>query len=131
MLPNSAQSTSSASKSSGQRSHNGLSPLNSREDGSDLLDRSTLSIASQCSRLSPSPTSPRSKTSPKAGNDSQIEQRVSFEDEINDGKSNKFDDINELSGSTRKLEINSCDQLKNTQVQSLRYVKMINERVEV
>lgn len=101
---NSAQSTSSTSKSRGQR----LSPLNSREECLDQLDRSTLSITSQCSRLSPSPTSPRSRISPRANsNDSQIEQHVSFEDEIIDEKNKKLDDINEAA---RKLEISSCDQ---------------------
>ncbi|OAD52496.1 Rab effector Noc2, partial [Eufriesea mexicana] len=115
-LSDSVQSTSSTSKSPGQRS-NGLLPLNSREEYSDQLDRSTLSISSQCNRLSPSPTSPRSRINPKASNDSQIEQHVSFEGEIIDEKNRKLDDINEA---TRKLEFNSYEQSKSTQVQSPR-----------
>ncbi|XP_012176762.2 rabphilin-1 [Bombus terrestris] len=111
---NSAQPTSSTSKSRGQR----LSPLNSREECLDQLDRSTLSITSQCSRLSPSPTSPRSRISLRASsNDSQTEQHVSFEDEIIDDKNKKLEDINEA---TCKLEINLCDQPKSSQILSFR-----------
>ncbi|KOC69296.1 Rab effector Noc2 [Habropoda laboriosa] len=116
---NSAQSTSSAFKSSEQRT-NGLTSLNSREEYSDQLDRSTLSIPSQCSRLSPTPTSPRLRTSPKSSNDSHIEQRVSFEDEITDEKNKKFNDNNDLSEGARKFEFSSYDQSKRSQVQSPR-----------
>lgn len=106
------------SKSPGQRS-NASSPLNNREEHSDQLNRSTLSIISQCSRLSPSPTSPRSRINRRtSSNEFQIEQHVSFEDEINDEKSKKFDDINETVG--HKSEFNLCDQLKSSQVQSSR-----------
>lgn len=114
------------SKSPGQRS-NASSPLNNREEHSDQLNRSTLSIISQCSRLSPSPTSPRSRINRRtSSNEFQIEQHVSFEDEINDEKSKKFDDINETVG--HKSEFNLCDQLKSSQVQSSRCVKVIEIR---
>ncbi|CAL7948960.1 unnamed protein product [Xylocopa violacea] len=117
-LSNSAQSTSSTTRSSGQRS-NGLSLLNSREECSDQLDKSTLSIASQCSRLSPSPTSPRSRLNQRSSNDFQLDQRVSFEDEVIEEKK-RLNDINDLNEATQQVEFNSCDQSKNSQVQSLR-----------
>ncbi|CAK9832833.1 Double C2-like domain-containing protein beta [Anthophora retusa] len=111
---NSAQSTSSAFKSSEQRTNSLLTPLNSREEYSDQLDRSTLSIPSQCSRPSSSPTSPRLRTSPKAGNDSHVEQRVSFEDEIIDEKNKKLNDVNDLSEAVRKFDFSSYDQSKRS-----------------
>ncbi|XP_054003082.1 uncharacterized protein LOC128889457 [Hylaeus anthracinus] len=106
---NSAQSTSgSASKiSPGQRSNDLLS-LNNREDCSDQLDRSTLSITSQCSRVSPTASVTSSRL------------RVSFEDEIVDEKNKKFDDPYELKDDYRRIEFSSCDRLKSSQVQSLR-----------
>ncbi|KZC07201.1 Rab effector Noc2 [Dufourea novaeangliae] len=119
---NSAQSTSSVSKTSpGQRS-NDLSPSNNREECSDQLDKSTLSIASQCSRVSPtaSITSSRLRSNGKTINDPQIEQHVSFEDEIVDEKNKKFDNPNGLNDDTRRMEFNLYDRLKSSQVQSPR-----------
>nr|XP_033341825.1 synaptotagmin-like protein 4 [Megalopta genalis] len=119
---NSAQSTSSVSKiSPGQRS-NDLSPLNNREECLDQLDRSTLSITSQCSRISPtsSVASSRLRTNGKATNDPQFEQRVSFEDEIITEKVKKSDNPSDINNDTRRIEFNSYNQLKNSQVQSLR-----------
>nr|XP_034175975.1 rabphilin-1 [Osmia lignaria] len=115
---NSAQSTSSICKTPSGQPSNGLSPLNNRDECSDQLDKSTLSITSQCSRLSP--TSPRSRTNSKTANDYQIEQRVSFEDEIMDEKNKKFHDINDSNDDVHKAEFNSRNQSKISQVQSLR-----------
>lgn len=104
--PSPNRKSSSSSSSGGQR----LSPLNSRreQDDSDRLDKSTLSIPSQCSRLPPTPTSPRLRLSPKASTDSQVEQqRVSFEDEILEEKGKKSYDINDLNEAVRKLELDN------------------------
>lgn len=126
---NSAQSTSSICKTSSGQPSNGLSPLNNRDECLDQLDKSTLSITSQCSRLSP--TSPRSRTNSKTTNDYQIEQRVSFEDEIMDERNKKFHDINDSNDDVHKAEFNSRNLSKISQVQSLRYVRIINTRIEI
>nr|XP_012153756.1 PREDICTED: rabphilin-1-like isoform X3 [Megachile rotundata] len=114
-------STSGQSTSSGQPS-NSLSPLNNRDECSDQLDKSTLSITSQCSRLSPttSVTSPRSRTNSKTTSDYPIEQRVSFEDEIMDEKNRKLNDINDSNDDIHKAEFSTRNQSKISQVQSLR-----------
>lgn len=122
-FPNSAQSTSSSvSKTSpGQRSTD-LSLLNNREECSDQLNRSTFSITSQCSHVSPtaSVTSSCLRTNGKATNDPQIEQHVSFEDEMVEEKNTKFDDPYEIKDDYRRIEFHSCDRLKSSQVQSFR-----------
>ncbi|XP_076664027.1 rabphilin-3A isoform X3 [Andrena cerasifolii] len=119
---NSAQSTSNVSKTSPGHQSNDASPLNSRDGCANQLDRSTLSIPSQCSRVSPtaSVTSSRLRANGKSTHDPQIEQHVSFEDEIIDEKSKKSDNPNELNDDIRRMEFNLCDRLKNSQVQSLR-----------
>ncbi|XP_076640120.1 rabphilin-3A [Colletes latitarsis] len=119
---NSAQSTSNSASKSPEQKLNDTSPLNNREEYIDQLDRSTLSITSQCSRVSPtaSVTSSRLRTNGRTSNDSQIEQRVSFEDEIIDEKNGKFDEPCESKDDYRKIEFHPCDRLKCSQVQSLR-----------
>ncbi|XP_076231530.1 rabphilin-3A [Calliopsis andreniformis] len=118
---NSGQSTSSASKTSPGQQPNDLSPLNSRDECSNQLDRSTLSITSQCSRISPtSVTNSRLRTNGKATHEFQVEQRVSFEDEVIDEKNKKLVNSSDSNNDTRRIEYSLRDRLKNSQVQSLR-----------
>ncbi|XP_031835130.1 rabphilin-3A [Nomia melanderi] len=119
---NSVQSTTSVSKiSPGQRSNDLLS-LNNREECSDQLDKSTLSIASQCNRVSPTPSvaSSRLRTNGKTTHDTQFEPHVSFEDEVINEKMKKSDNPSNVNNDTRKTEFNTYNQLKSSQVQSLR-----------
>jgi len=121
----SSPGTSTSSPKSPRGKPNGLSPSSYREDASsDRLDKSCLSIASQCSRLSPtgSINTPRSRASGKSPNELQVEQRVSFEDIfVDDEKANEADDDEEEdTEETRKDASTSLDRSKGSQVQSLR-----------
>ncbi|KAG5324861.1 DOC2B protein, partial [Pseudoatta argentina] len=121
----SSPGTSTSSPKSPRGRTNGLSPSSYREDtSSDKLDKSCLSIASQCSRLSPtcSISTPRSRASGKSPNELQVEQRVSFEDIfVDDEKANEADDDEEEdTEETRKDASTSLDRSKGSQVQSLR-----------
>ncbi|XP_018054000.1 PREDICTED: rabphilin-3A [Atta colombica] len=121
----SSPGTSTSSPKSPRGKPNGLSPSSYREDASsDRLDKSCLSIASQCSRLSPtgSINTPRSRASGKSPNELQVEQRVSFEDIfVDDEKANEADDDEEEdTEETRKDASISLDRSKGSQVQSLR-----------
>ncbi|KYN41143.1 Double C2-like domain-containing protein beta [Trachymyrmex septentrionalis] len=121
----SSPGTSTSSPKSPRGKPNGLSPSSYREDASsDRLDKSCLSIASQCSRLSPtgSISTPRSRASGKSPNELQVEQRVSFEDiVVDDEKANEADDDEEEdTEETRKDASTSLDRSKGSQVQSLR-----------
>ncbi|XP_029158179.1 rabphilin-3A isoform X2 [Nylanderia fulva] len=121
----SSPATSTPSPKSPRGRPNGLSPGYRDDAGSDRLDKSCLSIASQCSRLSPTGSigTPRSKTSGKSPS-SQTEQHVSFEDIfVDDEKANEADDDeeeNSENASTPKDASTSLDRSKGTQVQSLR-----------
>ncbi|KYQ60372.1 Double C2-like domain-containing protein beta [Trachymyrmex zeteki] len=121
-ISSSAPSTSSPKSPRGRP--NGLSPSGYREDASsDRLDKSCLSIASQCNRLSPTGSiSPRSRASGKSPNELQVEQRVSFEDIfVDDEKAHEADDDEEEdTEETRKDTSTSLDRSKGSQVQSLR-----------
>lgn len=110
-----------------------MSPLNNRDEYSNQLDKSTLSITSQCSRVSPTASVPSSRlrVNGKVSHESHVEQRVSFEDEIIDEKNKRLDNPNDLNDVTRRIEYNLRDRLKNSKVQSLRYVRMRNLRVDV
>lgn len=128
----SSPATSTPSPKSPRGRPNGLSPSGYHEDAvSDRLDKSCLSIASQCSRLSPTGSigTPRTKTSGrspsgKSPSGLQTEQRVSFEDIfVDDEKANEADDDDEEdseNSSTPKNATTTLDRSKATQVQSLR-----------
>ncbi|XP_011268185.1 rabphilin-3A isoform X1 [Camponotus floridanus] len=123
----SSPATSTSSPKSPRGRPNGLSPSGYREDaGSDRLDKSCLSIASQCSRLSPtgSISTPRSRTSGRSPSGLQTEQHVSFENIfVDDEKANEADDDEEEdseNSSNLKDATTSLDRSKSTQVQSLR-----------
>lgn len=120
----SSSATSTSSPRSPRGKPNGLSPSSYREDASsDRLDKSCLSIASQCSRLSPTGSiSPRSRASGRSTNELQVEQRVSFENIfVDDEKANEADDDEEEdTEETRKDASTSLDRSKGSQVQSLR-----------
>ncbi|XP_070161836.1 rabphilin-3A isoform X1 [Polyergus mexicanus] len=128
----SSPASSTPSPKSPRGRPNGLSPSGYREDaGSDRLDKSCLSIVSQCSRLSPTGSigTPRSRTSgrsPSGRSPSglQTEQRVSFEDMfVDDEKANEADDDEEgdSENSTTPKDVSiTLDRSKSTQVQSLR-----------
>lgn len=112
---------------------NGLSPSpGHRDDGSDKLDKSCLSIASQCSRLSPTGSigTTRSKASGKSANGLQVEQRVSFEESVEDVRPNEADEDEE--DDTEEIRRDAIqDRSKSSQVQSLRYVRTMTSGVEV
>ncbi|XP_020282446.1 uncharacterized protein LOC109854092 isoform X2 [Pseudomyrmex gracilis] len=116
--------TAASSPKSPRGRPNGLSPSGYREDmSSERLDKSCLSIASQCSRLSPtgSIATFRSKTSPsKSPNDSQVERRVSFEDIfVDDEKANEADDDEEeYANEPRKNSSGSLERSKGTQTEN-------------
>ncbi|XP_018339752.1 PREDICTED: uncharacterized protein LOC108747030 isoform X2 [Trachymyrmex septentrionalis] len=119
----SSPGTSTSSPKSPRGKPNGLSPSSYREDASsDRLDKSCLSIASQCSRLSPtgSISTPRSRASGKSPNELQVEQRVSFEDiVVDDEKANEADDDEEEdTEETRKDASTSLDRSKGSQTES-------------
>ncbi|XP_024881722.1 uncharacterized protein LOC112460971 isoform X2 [Temnothorax curvispinosus] len=116
----SSPATSTSSPRSPRGRPNGLSPSGYREDASsDRLDKSCLSIASQCSRLSPtgSISTPRSRASGKSPNEPQVEQRVSFENIfVDDEKANEADeDEEEDTEETRKDASTSLDRSKGSQ----------------
>ncbi|XP_029158180.1 uncharacterized protein LOC114930547 isoform X3 [Nylanderia fulva] len=118
----SSPATSTPSPKSPRGRPNGLSPGYRDDAGSDRLDKSCLSIASQCSRLSPTGSigTPRSKTSGKSPS-SQTEQHVSFEDIfVDDEKANEADDDeeeNSENASTPKDASTSLDRSKGTQTE--------------
>lgn len=115
----SSPATSTSSQRSARGRPNGLSPSGYREDtSSDRLDKSCLSIASQCSRLSPtgSISTPRSRASGKSPNELQVEQRVSFENIfVDDERANEADDDEEDTEETRKDASTSLDRSKGSQ----------------
>ncbi|XP_039313455.1 uncharacterized protein LOC105207601 isoform X1 [Solenopsis invicta] len=118
----SSPATSTSSPRSLRGRPNGLSSSGYREDASsDKLDKSCLSIASQCSRLSPTGSiSPRSRASGKSPNELQVEQRVSFEDIfVDDERANEADDDEEEDvQETRKDASTSIDRSKGSQTKS-------------
>ncbi|KAG7205152.1 hypothetical protein KM043_005519 [Ampulex compressa] len=99
---------------------NGSSPVAQRDELSDRLDKSCLSIASQCSRLSPSgsTTTLRSRRSP---NGLHPEQRVSFEDEA-EREERSIERENDVEGEEehRRIDGISLDRSKSSQVHSIR-----------
>ncbi|XP_011268190.1 rabphilin-3A isoform X2 [Camponotus floridanus] len=120
----SSPATSTSSPKSPRGRPNGLSPSGYREDaGSDRLDKSCLSIASQCSRLSPtgSISTPRSRTSGRSPSGLQTEQHVSFENIfVDDEKANEADDDEEEdseNSSNLKDATTSLDRSKSTQTE--------------
>ncbi|XP_070161840.1 rabphilin-3A isoform X2 [Polyergus mexicanus] len=125
----SSPASSTPSPKSPRGRPNGLSPSGYREDaGSDRLDKSCLSIVSQCSRLSPTGSigTPRSRTSgrsPSGRSPSglQTEQRVSFEDMfVDDEKANEADDDEEgdSENSTTPKDVSiTLDRSKSTQTE--------------
>ncbi|XP_011873883.1 PREDICTED: rabphilin-1 isoform X3 [Vollenhovia emeryi] len=115
----SSPATSTSSPRSPRGRPNGLSPSGYREDASsDRLDKSCLSIASQCSRLSPTGSigTFRSRASGRSPNE-QVEQRVSFEDIlVDDEKANEADDDEEEdTEGARKEASTSLDRSKGSQ----------------
>ncbi|XP_018395495.1 PREDICTED: rabphilin-1 isoform X3 [Cyphomyrmex costatus] len=119
----SSPATSTSSSKSPRGRPNGLSPSGYRDDASsDRLDKSCLSIASQCSRISPtgSISTPRSRASGKSSNELQVEQRVSFEDIlVDDEKANEADDDEEEdTEENRKDASTSLDRSKGSQTKS-------------
>ncbi|XP_072747762.1 uncharacterized protein [Anoplolepis gracilipes] len=122
----SSPATSTSSPKSPRGRPNGLSPSGYRDDaGSDRLDKSCLSITSQCSRLSPtgSISTPRSRTSGRSPSGLQAEQHVSFEDIfVDDEKANEADDDEEEgseNSSTLKDASTSLDRSKSTQTEDV------------
>ncbi|EZA56948.1 hypothetical protein DMN91_000764 [Ooceraea biroi] len=119
----SSPGTAASSPRSPRGRPNGLSP-SGYDTSSDRLDKSCLSITSQCSRLSPtgSISTPRSRASGRSPNGLQVEPRVSFEDIFVDNeKANEADDDEEENTEeARKDALVSLDRSKSSQVQSLR-----------
>lgn len=120
--------TAASSPKSPRGRPNGLSPSGYREDNSsDRLDKSCLSIVSQCSHLSPTGSigTSRSRASGKSPNGLQVEPRVSFENIfVDDEKANEADDDEDED--VEQARKDSLDRSKGSQVQSLRYVRMMD-----
>lgn len=130
--------TAASSPKSPRGRPNGLSPSGYREvdtTSSERLDKSCLSIASQCSRLSPTGSvgTGRSKASPSKSPNGL--QHVSFENIfVDDERANEADDDDEdeyANEHARKNSSGSLERSKGTQVQSLRYVRTMTDGVEV
>ncbi|XP_011334962.1 uncharacterized protein LOC105277911 isoform X3 [Ooceraea biroi] len=118
----SSPGTAASSPRSPRGRPNGLSP-SGYDTSSDRLDKSCLSITSQCSRLSPtgSISTPRSRASGRSPNGLQVEPRVSFEDIFVDNeKANEADDDEEENTEeARKDALVSLDRSKSSQSEDI------------
>lgn len=124
-------STSAPSPRTPRGKPNGLLPAGYRDDSHDRLGRSSLSIASQCSRLSPTGSigTSLSRINNKSAN--AVEQHVSFENvAFDDEEASEENDEEENVQKSRK-DTCSVDRSKSSQVQSPRYVRIKMNGVEV